>query len=45
MIDPRSRRVYAYRPGGDIQSLDEDDTLDVSDVVAGWSVLVGEIFG
>ena len=44
VVNPRKRVVTVYRSLTDIVVLTEADTLDCSDVVAGWSIAVKDIF-
>lgn len=44
VANPRERTVTAYRSSTDIVILTEADKLDCSDVVAGWSMLVKDVF-
>ncbi len=45
LVDPRRRVVKVHRSMTDIVVLTEGDTLEVDDVVPGWQMPVGEIFG
>ena len=45
LVDPRRRVVKVHRSMTDIVVLTEGDALEVDDVVPGWQMLVGEIFG
>ena len=44
VVNPRKRVVTVYRSLTDIVILTEDNTLNISDVVAGWSMTVKSIF-
>jgi Uma2 family endonuclease len=44
VVNPRKRVVTAYRSLTAIVILTENDTLDISDVVPGWSMVVKSIF-
>jgi len=44
VVNPRKRVVTVYRSLTDIVVLTENDTLESSDVVLGWSIPVREIF-
>ncbi|MEM9193163.1 MAG: Uma2 family endonuclease [Myxococcota bacterium] len=44
VIDPEPKRVMVYTPPSNIQVLGEDDTLDATDVLPGFSCRVGELF-
>jgi len=44
VVNPRKRAVTAYRSFTEIVVLTEADKLDCSDVVAGWSIAVSDIF-
>ena len=45
LVDPRRRSVKVHRSMTDIVVLSEDDTLEIDDIVPGWKMTVGEIFG
>lgn len=45
LVDPRRRVVKVHRSMTEIVVLTEGDTLDVEDIVPGWQMPVGEIFG
>ena len=42
---PQTRSVTVYRPKGEPQVLHDDDALDGEDVLPGFSLRVGDIFG
>ncbi len=44
VIDSRACIVTAYRSPGDVRIAGKGDTIDVSDVVAGWDFPAGEVF-
>jgi Uma2 family endonuclease len=44
VVDPVTRTVRVYRTKDSIDVLTDSDKLDVSDVVPGWKVAVGEFF-
>jgi Uma2 family endonuclease len=44
LADPVKQLLFAHRPGKPAQILSQEDTLDASDVVAGWSVPVADVF-
>ena len=44
VVDPRRRTVRVHRPGTDVATLAEDDTLTVEEAVPGWQMPVAEIF-
>jgi Uma2 family endonuclease len=44
VVDPRTRRVYIYRPGREVRRLAESDVLDGEDVLSGFTMPVGELF-
>ncbi len=44
VVDPRARRVYAYRSLTDLRELTETDTLSGEDVLQGFTGLVGPLF-
>ena len=44
VVDPRQRRVTVSRSKQDIRVLGENDTLDLSFVLAGFSIPVAELF-
>jgi Uma2 family endonuclease len=44
VVDPPSRTATVYRAGGEIRVLHADDTLDLGDVVPGWSPQVADFF-
>jgi Uma2 family endonuclease len=44
VINPRARRVTAYRAGNQVQVYTDTDTLDAGDVVPGWTMAVRDIF-
>ncbi|TVP98960.1 MAG: Uma2 family endonuclease [Planctomycetaceae bacterium] len=45
IVNPRKRIVTVYRSLHEITILTADDTLSGDDVVPGWQVAVGDIFG
>jgi len=44
LADPAKQLLFAHRPGRPVQLLSREDTLDASDVVAGWRVPVADVF-
>jgi Uma2 family endonuclease len=44
LADPAKPLLFVHRPGKPVEILSKDDTLDVSDVVHGWTIRVSEIF-
>jgi Uma2 family endonuclease len=44
VVDPPLRTVTVYRSRRDVRILTTDEPLDLTDVVRGWSPLVGEFF-
>lgn len=44
LVDAQSQTLHAYRASDNIVVLGEQDRLDASDVVPGWSVEVAELF-
>ena len=44
VVNPRGKVVRVHRSLTDVVVLTESDTLDVSDIVEGWQMPVGEIF-
>lgn len=44
VVDPTRRTATAYRGRGDVRVHIEDETLDLSDAVPGWSVALAEFF-
>lgn len=44
LVDPMDRSVIVVRPGNDMQVLDTDATLDLSDVIADLRLSVGALF-
>jgi Uma2 family endonuclease len=45
VIDPRSRTAIAYRPDGSARLVREDEALEGEDVVPGFRLALGELFG
>ena len=45
VVDPRRRVATVHRPGREVITLAEGDTLEGDDVVPGWRLAVGDIFG
>ena len=45
VLDPPLRTATVYRARDDIRVLTADETLDLDDVVPGWSARVGALFG
>ena len=45
VVDPRRRVATVHRPGQEAVTLAEGETLEGNDVVPGWRMLVGDIFG
>ena len=45
LVDPRRRVVKVHRSLTDVTVLNESDTLAVDDIVLGWQMRVGDIFG
>ena len=45
LVDPESRQLHAYRSAQQIVVLEEQDELDAGDVVPGWRLQVGGLFG
>jgi hypothetical protein len=45
VLDPPLRTATVYRARDDMRVLTARETLDLDDVVPGWSPLVGELFG
>jgi Uma2 family endonuclease len=44
LADSSKRLLFVHRPGQPVQILSENDTLDASDAVTGWTVRVADIF-
>jgi Uma2 family endonuclease len=44
VLDPPLRTATVYRARDDIRVLTADETLDLGDVVPGWSARVGDLF-
>ncbi len=44
LVDPGARKLHVYRAVDNIAVLDENATLDASDVIPGWRFSVGELF-
>lgn len=44
LVDPETRKLHVYRAADKIVVLDEESTLDASDVVPGWRFSVSELF-
>jgi len=44
LADPAKELLFVHRPGQAVQILSRGDTLDASDVVAGWKVRLAEVF-
>lgn len=44
VVDPDARSVHVYRAIDRISVLQQQDTLDASDVVPGWNLRIGELF-
>ena len=44
VVYPRRRSVAIHRPGGDVETLGDGDTLEVPEVIPGWSMPVSRIF-
>lgn len=44
VVDPQLRTATVYRDRHDIRVLAAEDSLDLGDVVPGWSAQVGELF-
>lgn len=44
LIDPTDEAVLLFRPGAVPQALTEDEAIDLSDVIPGFSVTVRELF-
>jgi Uma2 family endonuclease len=42
---PVSREVDVYRPGQDMQTFGVDDTIDLSEVIAGFRLRLRDVFG
>ena len=45
VVDPRRRVATAHRPGREPVTLAEGEVLDGDDVVPGWRLAVGDLFG
>jgi Uma2 family endonuclease len=45
VVNPRRREATVHRARGEVLRLTEDDVLDGDDVVPGWRLPLGEIFG
>jgi Uma2 family endonuclease len=45
VVNPRRRSVAEHRPSRPVRVLTEDDVLDGGEVIPGWSVRVGDLFG
>lgn len=45
VVEPATRTIQVYRSGNNIVSLTDQDTLDASDIVPGWRLVIGEVFG
>ena len=45
VVNPRRRTVKVHRPASATVKLSEADTLEIDDVVPGWSMPVKEMFG
>ena len=43
-VDPRGRRISVHRVGEPIVTLGPDNTLEITDLFPGWSMLVAELF-
>ena len=44
VVDPRARRVYAYRSLADLRELTETDTVSGEDVLHGFTAVVAALF-
>jgi hypothetical protein len=44
VLYPKKRIATVHRPNADVETLSEHDTLDLSDVVPGFSVVLTDIF-
>ncbi len=44
VVNPRNRFTWVYRSGSEPVRLTENDVLDVSDVVPGWTLSLREVF-
>ena len=44
LIDPKNRKVYIYRANGEIEILNNPETLSGEDVLVGFELNVQEIF-
>jgi Uma2 family endonuclease len=44
VVNPRNRFTWVYRSGSEPVRLTENDVLDVSDVVPGWTLPLREVF-
>lgn len=45
LVDPASRQLHAYRSAQQIVVFDDHEELDAGDVVPGWRLQVGGLFG
>lgn len=45
VVYPQTRTVIVHRPDGSAQMLGDDDELSGEDVVPGFTLRVGELFG
>ena len=45
VVEPSTRTIQVYRSENNIESLTDQDTLDASDIVPGWRLVIGEVFG
>lgn len=45
VADPRRRTITAYRSGRDVRVHTEDEVVDASSAVPGWSLRVADAFG
>jgi Uma2 family endonuclease len=44
VLDPSRRAATVYRGAGEARAYSVEDTLDLSDAVPGWKVVVAELF-
>ena len=44
VVDPRTQTLKVYRSPHDIQVLTKEDTLEVDDVIPGWTLSLAELF-
>ena len=44
LVDPRARRVHVWRGSKTVVILSASDTLDASEVVAGWRLAIADVF-